>query len=176
MTRTVWTLAWLLLLLSAHPRADDLNRRDPHLRADDPDLVAAIADATDRSPTFRSLLDRLNRSDVVVYVKFDREPGPELAGRTTFVSVAGGRRYLRIGLDRRYFGCQRLGILGHELRHAVEIADEAAVTDNTSLAALYRQIGFRSGQEHEDRFDSLAAIDAGHRIQHEIAAGGLVSR
>src|SRR5476649_1314516 len=72
MTRTVWTLAWLLFLVSAHPRADAVSPRDPHLRSDDPELVAAIGAATDRSPTFRDLVDRLNRSDVVVYVKFDR--------------------------------------------------------------------------------------------------------
>ena len=176
MTRTVWTLAWLLFLVSAHLGANDCNPRDPHLRSDDPDLIAAIATATDGSPTFRDLLDRLNRSDVVVYVKFDRGAGADLAGRTTFVSAAGGRRYLRIAIDRRYFGCQRLGILGHELRHAVEIAEDASVTGDASLAALYREIGFRSGQEHEDRFDSIAAIDAGHQVQREIAAGALVSR
>jgi hypothetical protein len=27
MTRTVWTLAWRLFLVSARPRADDFNRR-----------------------------------------------------------------------------------------------------------------------------------------------------
>ena len=50
------------------------------------------------------------------------------------------------------------------------------MTGDASLAALYREIGFRSGQEHEDRFDSIAAIDAGHQVQREIAAGALVSR
>jgi hypothetical protein len=151
-------------------RADDCRPADPHLRSDEPALVAAIASAADRSPTFHRLVERLNRSDVVVYLTFDGRPAWDLAGRTTFVSAAGGRRYLRIAIDRRYLGCQRLGILGHELRHAVEIADAASVTDNASLASLYRQIGFRSAQDREDRFDSAAAIDAGQQVEREVVA------
>jgi hypothetical protein len=100
MTRTVWTLAWLLLLVSANPRADDCRPADPHLRSDEPALVAAIASAADRSPTFHRLVERLNRSDVVVYLTFDGRPAWDLAGRTTFVSAAGGRRSLRIAILR----------------------------------------------------------------------------
>src|SRR5471030_219953 len=128
MTRTVWTLACVLLFCSARSRADDCRPPDPHVRSSDREIVSAIATATDRSPTFRGLVEHLNRSDVVVYVMFDRSPTSDLAGRTMFVSAAGGRRYLRIAIDRRYAGCLRLGILGHELRHAVEIADAAGVT------------------------------------------------
>ena len=55
-----------------------------------------------------------------------------LAWLLLFISANSGRRYLRISIDRRYAGCQRLGILGHELRHAVEIADAASVTENAT--------------------------------------------
>src|ERR1700730_11822968 len=74
MTRTVWTLAWLLLFLSACARADEGRPPDPHLRTDEPALVAAVASATDRSATFHGLVERLNRSDVVVYLSFDGRP------------------------------------------------------------------------------------------------------
>lgn len=93
-----------------------------------------------------------------------------LAWLLLFISANSGRCYVRIAIDRRYAGCQRLGILGHELRHAVEIADAASVRDNASLASLYRQIGFRTGQDREDRFDSEAAIDAGHQVEREVVA------
>src|SRR5471032_275897 len=157
MTRTAWTLTCLLLFCSTRTHADDCRPPDPHIRTTDHEIAAAIADATDRSPTFRDLVERLDRSDVVVYVTFDLAPPAGLAGRTTFVSAAGGRRYLRIQIDRRSAGCRRLGILGHELRHAVEIADAAAVTSDASLAALYREIGFGGSQGREMRFESDAA-------------------
>ena len=172
MTRTAWTLACLLLFCSTRTHADDCRAPDPHIRSNDREIVAAITDATDRSATFRDLVARLNRSDVVVYVSFDTASPAGLAGRTTFVSAAGGRRYLRIQIDRRAAGCRRLGILGHELRHAVEIADAAAVTSDTSLAALYREIGFGGTQGREMRFESDAAVNAGRDVEREVLASG----
>jgi hypothetical protein len=65
---------------------------------------------------------------------------------------------------------QLLGLLGHELQHAAEIAAEPAVLDDRSLSALYRRIGFRSGPATGDHFDSDAAIDAGDRVTREAHA------
>lgn len=170
MTRTAWTLACLFLFCSTRTHADDCRAPDPHIRSNDHEIVAAIADATDRSATFRDLVDRLNRSDVVVYVAFDPAPPSGLAGRTTFISAAGGRRYLRIQIDRRSAGCRRVGILGHELQHAVEIAGAAAVTSDASLAALYREIGFGGDYGREMRFESDAAVNAGRDVEREFLA------
>jgi hypothetical protein len=168
MTRTAWTLACLLLFCSTRTHADDCRAPDPHIRSTDHEIVAAIADGTDHSATFRDLVERLNRSDVVVYVAFDPAPALGLAGRTAFISAAGGRRYLQIQIDRRYGGCRRLGILGHELRHAVEIADAAAVNSGASLAELYREIGFGGNQGHALRFESDAAVSAGRDVEREV--------
>jgi hypothetical protein len=65
---------------------------------------------------------------------------------------------------------QQIAALGHELRHAVEIADAPSVVDDASLAAEYRRVGFpsravRSGNGYESR----AAIDAAHRVWAELA-------
>jgi hypothetical protein len=170
MTRTVWTLAWLLLSIPANTRADDGRPPNPHLRTVEPALVVAIASATDRSPTFHRLVERLNRSDVVVLSELRGVAGDQSGGPHD-VRRCGGRDALSADLvDRRYGGCRRLGILGHELRHAVEIADAASVRDNASLASLYRRIGFRAGQDREDRFDSEAAIDAGDQVEREVVA------
>ena len=81
-----------------------------------------------------------------------------------------GARYLRISLDRRYGSGQRLTLLGHELQHAVEIADAPWVTDHEGVATLYRSIGFRSDNGHDDCYDSRLAIETGHQVQREFLA------
>lgn len=138
-----------------------------HIRSDHHDLLDAVEAGSRSSATFERLVQRLGASDVIVYLVYDFAPLPGVAARISFLSTAGGWRYLRVSIDPKYTGCQRLALLGHEFEHAVEIAEAAAVVDASSLAALYRQIGFRSGADHEDRFDTLDAIRAGWQIQLE---------
>lgn len=57
---------------------------------------------------------------------------------------AGGYRYVRVSIRS---GCARdlsIAILGHELQHAVEIAETADIVNAESLAAHHRRIGVRS--------------------------------
>jgi hypothetical protein len=59
-------------------------------------------------------------------------------------------------------------MLGHELRHAVEIADADSVVDQASLGAAYRRFGFASTvMRSGEGYDSQAAIDAGRRRRAE---------
>ena len=63
-------------------------------------------------------------------------------------------------------------VLGKRLRHGGG-SRRRAVRDNASLASLYRQIGFRSGQDREDRFDSAAPPSTqGHQVEREVVASG----
>jgi hypothetical protein len=171
MTRTCWTLAFLCLsLFTIHVRAAELDVRDPHIRATEPEMLDDLDHGARVSPTLRRLVDRLAASDVVVYLTFDRAPSPTTAGHLSLIAAVGGRRYLRIAIDRRYLGCQRLAVLGHELQHAVEIADAPGATDQDSVASLYRTIGFRSDTGRDNCFDSRLAIDTGLQVRREILA------
>ena len=171
MTGSTWTLALLFLtLLTVHPQAADPAVRDPHIRSSDAELLDAMASGARVSPTLRRLIDQLESSDVVVYLMFDRSPSSHTAGHVSLITSVAGRRYLRISIDRRNIGCQRIAILGHELQHAVEIADEAWVTDQEGIASLYRGIGFTSGPHQVDCFDSRLAIATGRIIQREVLA------
>ena len=155
MIRTIWTL---VLLLSVH---------DPHIRSRHAALLDAITSGARTSPTLRHLVDRIEASDVVVYLEVRRSEFTSVAGHLSFVSAAGGRRYLYVAVDPRYVGCQLIGLLGHELQHAAEIADEPSVMDERSLAAFYRRVGFSVDGPGVERFDSRAAIDAGRRVLRE---------
>jgi hypothetical protein len=170
MTRSIWTLALFWLALTVAPAAAERNARERHLRSTESELADLIADAVHVSPTLRRLVDRVEASDVLVYLMFDRSPFPSAAGHISLLAAVPGARYLRISLDRRYAGAQRLALLGHELQHAVEIADAPWVTDHQGVASLYRSIGFRSDNGHDDCYDSRLAIETGRQVQREVLA------
>ena len=141
-----------------------------HIRSVDARLQYAIADADARSPTFHDLVKRLSATNVIVYVVHDAAPHPRAAGHLSFISGAGGRRYVHVGIVQRYTGCELQAILGHELRHAVEIAEHLDVVDDASVAALYERIGFGGHSPGRRWFETEAAIEAGRRVQRELLA------
>jgi hypothetical protein len=172
MTRFIWTLAFVFLLFTRDSPASERVVFDPHVRSSEQELLEALADGARVSPTLRQLVDRIEASDVVVYLTFDRSPSPATSGHPSLISAVPGRRYLRVSIDRRLAGCKRVAILGHELHHAVEIADAPSVTDDTALAALYRRIGFTSAHPHQECFESVGAMLAGRSVEKELQAKG----
>ena len=166
--RPTWPLAFFLLLVT-RPSAQTLP--DPHVRSTEPALIAARDLGVRVSPTLRALVDRLDASDVAVYLTFDHHPSPASAGHISLLTAVPGRRYLRISIDRRQSGCQLLALLGHELQHAVEIAEARSVVNDQTMMALYRRIGFRSSGGSAECFDSAGAILAGRSVEKEVLAG-----
>jgi hypothetical protein len=140
-----------------------------HVRTTDARFSALIAEGMRRSPTVRSLVDRLDRSTMFVYVDYRPLPG-NLSGRLTFLGGGDRWRYVRVEIECRQSVVDQIAALGHELQHAVEIADAAAAVDPPSIRALYGAIGFAlddSGQ----RFETDTAKGAGSRVRRELAHG-----
>lgn len=140
----------------------------PHVRPIDSRPNALIAEGARRSPMFRTLVDRLNRSTVIVYVEHRLLPG-QLSGRLSLIGRGQRWRYLRIEIECRQSTVGQIAALGHELQHAVEIADAAAAVDEPSIRALYGMIGFAI-DESRRRFESDAAKAAGDRVRRELYA------
>lgn len=155
---------------SLQPASAEQPRDGSHVRTNDPRMRAAIADGIAGSALFRDLVAQLDASDVNVYAENDCQMPPPLAGRLTFMSSAGGRRYVLVRIACTIEGRGQIAMLGHELRHAVEIADAESVVDEPSLAVAYRQIGFASNAMPPGAgFDSRAAIEAGRRVWEELS-------
>lgn len=175
MTRLyVFAVAWLLSLVAtpsianaADPSANDLRG---HFRTTDDRLRRLLDQGTRSSPTFRALVHRLLASNVVVYLWCDDGAAPPSDGRLTFLSSAGGHRYVVVRLARLASRDRQIAILAHELRHAVEIADAPDVVDTASMEREYRRIGYMSKPPFSDRltFDSRAAVDAGMQVLREL--------
>jgi hypothetical protein len=138
-----------------------------HVRTIDSRPSALIAEGARRSPMFRKLVTRLNRSTVIVYIEYRLLP-EGLSGRLTVIGGGQVWRYLRIEIECRQSTDNQIAALGHELQHAVEIADAGAAADEASIRALYGTIGFAIDNSQR-RFESAAAKHAGSRIRQELS-------
>ena len=137
-----------------------------HIRTTDRRLLRLVHDGARISGTFRGLIERLRHSDVVVYLEC---AGSGSSGRLAFVSAAGGRRYVHVRVARMLSSDQQIALLGHELRHAVEIADAPDIVDEASLARAYQRIGFLNpALATRITFDTEAAVDAGYQVLREL--------
>jgi hypothetical protein len=148
----------------------DTTAPDPlgaHVRALTPRMKQVIELGRRRSATFRELIDRLNGSDVIVYLENTHELPAGLDGRLTFMTTAGGVRYLRAQVTSSLDDDDLIAVAGHELQHAIEVASHPEVRDVASLAVLYTQIGVPSASARH-RYDTLEAQSTGRRVRAEL--------
>jgi hypothetical protein len=138
-----------------------------HVRTQDRSIRHLLKRGFNRSSTFAQLMARLEHSDVLVYVEeVPRLPGG-LEGRMMMLPTAHGQRYVRIQIALRGTPDESVAILGHELQHAIEVAQEVGVKDQAQLAALYQRIGTRGGPHV---YDTIAAQEIGRVIRRELLA------
>lgn len=151
------------LTLAAPARA-----QSSHVRGED-GLQPLIDDAARRAPAIRASIDRLQDLDVTVYVRMRRLPRLDLDGRIALLSVAAGHRYLVIELACGRSALTQMTTLGHELFHAIEIAEEPAAVNTEGVADLYARIGIKTGDEQGRRtYETEAAAAAGLRARRQL--------
>ncbi len=142
--------------------------RSAHIRTKYSSLHALVDDGRRQSPAFERLVERLDESDVVVYLECGTLP-PGRGGELGFLGVASGTRYLKVTLACALRPETLTWLMGHELQHAVEIARAPEVVDVNAMRQLYRRIGvdvLGNGQ----RFDTQEAINAGTLIRQQLWA------
>ena len=125
---------------------------------------AFLADAAAKSPTVRDLIERLEATDVIVYVEVTGAPQIPLA-RTKLVTATAAARFLRIGLRSSLSPYEVLPLIAHELQHALEIAERPDVRDDNGVRRLFAAIGHRSGQ---DSFETDEARRIERKARNEI--------
>jgi len=166
---TALATASFVMIAAAGIQGGEATAFAPHIRSAARPLVDLVAEGADRSATFRSLVERLDASNLVVYLEYALLRRYGLAGQLTFISAAGGRRYVRVQIDWHQPRSLQLAVLGHELQHAVEIAGSPEVNDISSMARYYARVGIdRSVGGGGRRFDTHTAIDTGRRVYREL--------
>jgi hypothetical protein len=172
--RRGWT-AWLAAgILLGSVAAQDASAQDGdsagaaspvvRIRALDARSAAAVREGLARSATFRQLVAALDGSDVRVYVEIGSLRSGSLL---SFMAVTPMGRLVRVSLNFRDVEPDTIGWLGHELRHAAEVAAARDVRDQKSLEQLYRRIGERSSS---GGWCTRAAQDAGAAVRGEVLA------
>jgi len=140
-----------------------------HVRSTEPKIVTLIEDGITGSATFRSLIETLNESDVIVYIKLNRTR-QALGGYLAHTIVAqGGYRYLSISVEIAGSRRRLVAVLAHELQHAVEVAHAPEARDAESLERLFSGLAVKFGCGGTSCFETQAAKDVEHIVSEEFA-------
>lgn len=135
----------------------------PRVRPADARIASLLLDGMRRSPSLANLVDRIEASDVIVYLEIQPRLTDHLMGCLTWMGKGGGYRYVRASLNPAMAVETLLAAIGHELRHVIEIIDNPAVTDEASLRRLYQRIGLGG-----KTLDTQDAKDAGVLVQKDL--------
>jgi hypothetical protein len=168
MRLAVSTLLTLLLVATVQAAGEGKpGKPDPHVRPLQEEGKRLFAVGLNSSATFQRLVRRLEHSDVIVYVDLTVDVPPQLVGALRFLTMTKSSRFLVVRLNRTLApGAALVGILGHELQHAVEVADAEDVTSAEGLDRLYRRIGVATGPE---MYDTEAARQTGNDVRDEVS-------
>ena len=140
---------------------------DPHVRTTERKVIALIDLGLAGSATFRRLVDQLNASDVVVYVALKQTGRDGLGAYLAHdIVVAGGRRYLHIAIETLGTDRHIVARLGHELQHAVEVAQAPDVRDAEALEELFSSLDVRS--ICKGCFETAAALKVQADVESEL--------
>jgi hypothetical protein len=140
----------------------------PHVRGEG-GMQRLVDDAARRAPAIREWIDRLEELDITVYVRARVFTQLDLDGRIGLLSAAAGHRFLLIELACGRSEVSQMATLGHELFHALEIAEEPSVVSAATLADLYSRIGRQTGDTRGLRtFETEAAAAAGVRVRRQL--------
>ena len=144
--------------------------RKARIRPQDPRLADLLRAGVARSATFRAIVNRLEAGKMIVYVSLSPTMRSSLAGKLTWITEAGGFRYVRATINTEQSGDQMIATLAHELQHALEVSDDVSVVDQRSLLGLYRRIGRPSYSGINAAWETVAAQQTGFQVRRELIA------
>jgi hypothetical protein len=171
---TLITLAPLAAVASPEDAGPRTVPYSPRVRPYDGRSASLLLEGLERSITMRAIVDRLEQLDVIVYVEMQPALRRHLAGTMTWLAATEFNRYVRISLNPKMTHDSLIAALGHELHHALEVAEASSVVDTASLQAYYEQHGI-STAKHFNGWDSEAARVVGDDVRKELSGARAAS-
>jgi hypothetical protein len=129
-----------------------------------------LREARRRSPTARRLVERIEQSDVIVYLDISRNLSPNVSACLTWMAATSSRRIVRASFRPDLGANEAIAMLAHELQHVVEVIDHPDVRSAEALLALYTRIGHATGNNGL-RWDTADAIAVGTLARLEATNG-----
>jgi len=142
-----------------------------HIRVEDRQLQQMLDRGIRDSETLQLLVTNLQSSDVIAYIRCDSQLGKRMVGNLSFVTSAAQYRFVLIRVGCVGARVHQIAVIGHELRHAIEVADTSSIVDVASFHREYSRIGFLSNfatSDHVMSYETDNAKQAGIRILHEL--------
>ena len=139
-------------------------REVPRVRSGEPSLSMLIQQATDRSPTFRRLVEAIQATDGLVYVQPGRCGHYVKACLVFWMGVSDTNRILRVIVEHGKTDVEAMASTAHELRHALEVLEQPSVRSGSDMYFFYRFGRSIKGET----FETQAAIDAGIAVSKEL--------
>jgi hypothetical protein len=138
---------------------------EPRVRSSHAYLRAMIEEAAQRSPAFRRLVAAIEATNGIVYVEHGSCVQGVHACLSLNVTAAGDYRILRVTVDARQPDWDVMALIGHELRHAIEVLENSTLADKTSAFQFYAQ------HNHvKDRpFETSAAVEAEDAVRKDVS-------
>ena len=125
-----------------------------------------IGEATERSATFRGLIDTIEASDGIVHVSEGKCRHGARACLPLTVTVAGPFRilFIFVRIDTRRADWDYMGSIGHELYHAIEVLSDPRITSSHAMVRLFTN----EGRLVNGTFETNAAVDTGSAVRLEV--------
>jgi hypothetical protein len=152
---------------SLDPAANSTDR-SPRVRPSDGRTASLLLQGLHRSSTIRSLVTALEARDVIVYIEMQPALKQRLAGTLSWVTSTKAHRYVRIAINPELSTDVAVATLGHELQHALEIANARQIVNARAMAAFYQSHG-DANQSQSNGWDTEAARVAGHAVRRELS-------
>jgi hypothetical protein len=163
-----------VLMTAALALADPPAGATPHVRPETREAHALLLELTARSETARGLVDAIDRSTFVVYIRHRVFTPATWDGRIGLVRSSRPTRFLILELAAGRPWLDQLVALGHELQHAAEIAGVGAALAPDGLARHYTRIGDETGGIGEARtFETGAARAVAARVRRELSESSM---
>lgn len=152
------------------------------VRSEDPVVRSLLIEGCRLSPTLRTLVDGIGRTDGVVYILTGSCPVRALRGCLLHtIEDTGHTRYLWIRMTATTHPIALVSTMAHELQHALEVLERTNVRTKRDLLDLYQSVGSHAyggvAAAYPYRtFETKDAVDVGEAVRAELTnASGLLS-
>ncbi len=139
------------------------------LRATDKLASAAIQEGRQRSATFASLVEIVERSDTLVYVVSVHKLPHDMVGCLVHEGQGSGVRYLKVLVLMGMRSERMIVVLAHELQHVREVLDAGISNSQSAMGELFSRIGVpQLGTVTGEQFETKSAHEVMALVAREL--------